>query len=190
MLVGPGDREKGWCGLMMGKQEVGPQKFAAQCCFQAVYCQTVLEAVTLRLGSWAAPAKLTGIFHSFVLQSNASVIWKSNPRELTNQTDLGGLAYAFFPLEAPKHEYTVYIEIWPYSMRRVKVNGLCWILPLPQWRPHPQPRGRALAISQEKQFQKKTVNNLFQCSISWRGPTTLSPTFSLLNQSLTHNSCS
>ena len=65
-----------------------------------------------------------------------------------------------------------------------------WILPLPQWRPHPQPRGRALAISQEKQFQKKTVNNLFQWSISWRGPTTLSPTFSLLNQSLTHNSCS
>lgn len=163
----------------------------SHCCFQAVYCQTVLEAVTLRLGSWAAPAKLTGVFHSFVLQSNASVIWKSNPREMTNQTDLGGLAYAFFPLEAPKHEYTVYIEIWPYSMRRVKVNGLCWTLPLPQWRPHPQPRGRALAISQEKQFQKKTVNNLFQCSTSWRGPTTLSPTFSLLNQSLSNsNSCS
>lgn len=46
----------------------------SHCCFRAVYCQTVLEAVTLRLGSWAPTTKLTGVFHSFVLQSNASVI--------------------------------------------------------------------------------------------------------------------
>ena len=26
--MGPGGRENGWCGLMMEKQEVGPQKFA------------------------------------------------------------------------------------------------------------------------------------------------------------------
>lgn len=36
--------------------------------------------------------------HFFVLQTNASAIWKSKPRkQLTNQTNLGGSAYTFFP---------------------------------------------------------------------------------------------
>lgn len=72
--MGPGGREKGRCGLMMEKQEVGPQNLPFSLLFPGSLLSDCLEAVTLRLGPWATPTKLTGVFHSFVLQSNASVI--------------------------------------------------------------------------------------------------------------------
>ena len=137
-----------------GKARSGATELCcSHCCFQAVYCQTVLEAVTLRLGSWAPKQNSLVFFIPLSYSQMHQLFEKATPENWQTKQIWAAWHTHSFLLEAPKHEYTIYIEIWPYSMRRVKVNGLCWTLPLPQWFLHPQLRGRALAISQEKQFQ-------------------------------------